>query len=196
MQSLLPAKERLLLRLSSQKQQVSENRRNAAVQGSNLPLGVSRGRSMPQRRVCQPGSAVEEHHRASAQLLTCLQVLWFHHEAPGRPQVRLPRLCVGRFHQAGCRVGRVRSRTSEALCLFLSEISVCGRGLSVCVCVCFCFPAKPSSCIIKSLWRLRVRRRTSTWSSAPARLPPQPCTAHCIIASRCMEDRHVSKTVT
>lgn len=52
----------------------------------------------------------------------------------------------------------------------------------------FCFPAKPFSCIIKSLWRLRAQQKTSTWSNAPC-LRPQPCIVHCIISSCCMKDR-------
>lgn len=106
--------------------------------------------------------------------LLFLQVFWFHYEAPSRPQVCLPRVCVRRLHQTCCRVSRVSSfllkkshvKKNLPISIYLKNtiaIIESKRGLNTC----FCFPAKPFSCIIRSLWRLPVRQRISTWSNAP-----------------------------
>lgn len=69
---------------------------------------------------------------ALSSVLTFLQVFWFHYEAPSRPQVRLPRVRVGRLHQSCCRVSRVSSfllRKSQVkiISMFLSEKCHCNQ---------------------------------------------------------------------
>lgn len=136
MQSLLPVKERLLLWLSPKKQQVSKN---WSRESSYAALSVETN--------CHKVSLLDKYSRILDLFLltdktkqefiiircqsnilnvffkTSLQVFWFHYEAPSRPEICLPCICVWKFYQTSCRVSRVS-------CVFLGFLWASVGGFS------------------------------------------------------------------